>query len=85
MCGMVISARFATQIIFLLIFGKVMRKLGARKIYMGSVAMCATFNMLLATVELIDNDNLFTTLSFLFVILATIGDAGIFCSIYVLA
>ena len=85
MCGMVISARFATQIVFLLIFGQIMRKLGARKIYMGSVVMCATFNMLLATVDLIDNDNLFTTLSFLFVILATIGDAGIFCSIYVLA
>jgi len=85
MCGMVISARFATQIIFLLIFGKVMRKLGARKIYMGSVAMCATFNMLLATVGMIEDDKLFTVFSFIFVILSTIGDAGIFCSIYLLA
>jgi len=85
MCGMVISARFATQIVFLLIFGQVMRKLGARKIYMASVVICATFNMLLATVDMIDNDDLFTVLSFLFVILATVGDAGIFCSIYVLA
>ena len=85
MCGMVISARFGTQIVFLLLFGQLMRNFGARKIYMASVAMCATFNMLLATVVLIKNDQLFTVLSFLFVILSTIGDAGIFCSIYVLA
>ena len=85
LCGVVISARFATQILFLLIFGKVMRTLGARTIYMGSVAMCATFNMLLATVDMIEDKNLFTALSFIFVILSTIGDAGIFCSIYILA
>jgi len=85
MCGMVISARFATQIVFLLKFGPVMRYYGARRIYMASVAICATFNLLLATVEIVEDDHLFTVLSFLFVILATIGDAGIFCSIYVLA
>ena len=85
MCGLVISARFGTQLVFLLVFGQSMRRFGARKIYMASVAICATFNMLLATTALIKNDQMFTILSFLFVILSVAGDGGIFCSIYLLA
>ena len=85
MCGLVISARFGTQIVFMLLFGWLMRNIGARKIYMASVAMFATFNLMLATIVLIKNDQVFMILSFLFVILNAIGDSGIFSSIYVIS
>ena len=84
-CGLVISARFGTQIVFMLLFGRLMRNIGARKIYMASVAMFATFNLMLATIVLIKNDQVFMILSFLFVILNAIGDSGIFSSIYVIS
>ena len=84
-CGLVISARFITQIFFMLLFGRLMRNLGARKIYSIGVVMCCTFNIIFGTLDWVNNNDLYFVLSFIYVILSTVGDAGIFCSVYVLA
>ena len=85
LCGLIISARFATHIIFILILGQLISRVGARTMFLTSVAICALFNMILSSVVLIDDDETFTALTFLFIVLSMIGDSGVFCSIYVLA
>ena len=85
LCGLIISARFATHIVFILILGQVISRVGARRMFLASVAVCALFNMALSSIVLIEDDQTFTALTFLFIILSMIGDSGVFCSIYVLA
>ena len=85
-CGLLISARFATQIIFLLVFGGLMQRLGAVRLFLTSAAAAALFNCLLATAVLVrDNNPLFLAVCLTFLVFSTIGDAGIFCSVYMLA
>ena len=85
-CGLLISARFATQIIFLLVFGGLMQRLGAVRLFLASAAAAALFNCLLATAVLVrDNNPLFLAVCLTFLVLSTVGDAGIFCSVYMLA
>ena len=85
LCGLIISARFATHIIFILILGQLISRVGARTMFLTSVAICALFNMILSSLVLIEDDETFTALTFLFIVLSMIGDSGVFCSIYVLA
>ena len=58
---------------------------GAKKIYFLAVTICSIFNCLFFLVGLVSQPTVFLVLSTSLVILSTIGDAGIFCSIYVLA
>jgi len=84
-CGHIISARFCTQIVFILLFGRLMRNYGATRIYLLAVAICSVFNTLFFIVSHVASSNVFLGLSLVLVVLSTVGDAGIFCSIYVLA
>merc|ERR1712243_58446 len=56
MCGIIISARFATHIIFILLFGQLMSRIAARTIFLSSVALCGIFNMALASIALIKEE-----------------------------
>ena len=85
LCGLVISARFLTHIISILVLGQLISRVGAGTMFLISVGVCGVFNMLLASVVWIEDDRIFTVITFLVVILSMIGDAGVFCSIYVLA
>ena len=85
MCGIMISVRFATQIIFVLVFGQLMSRVGAARIFVISVLTCGLFNMCFSSVVLVTDSSAFTFLSFIFLIGSMIGDSGVFCSIYVLA
>ena len=73
------------QIIFILLFGRMMRNQGATKIYLLAVAICSLFNTFFFVVDLVNSSQVFLGLSIALVVLSTVGDAGIFCSIYVLA
>ena len=73
------------QIIFILLFGRMMRNHGATKIYLLAVAICSLFNTFFSVVDLVNSSQVFLGLSIALVVLSTVGDAGIFCSIYVLA
>ena len=73
------------QIVFILLFGRLMRNYGATRIYLMAVAICSVFNTLFFIVSLVANTKVFLGLSIVLVVLSTLGDAGIFCSIYVLA
>ena len=84
-CGHVISARFCTQIVFILLFGRLMRRVGAWRIYLSAVAICSVFNTMFSLVDLVTSPAAFLVTSVVMVVLSTVGDAGIFCSIYVLA
>ena len=85
LCGLIISARFGTHIIFILLLGQIISRVGARRMFLVSVGICALFNMTLSCVDWIEDDKTFTALTFLFIILSMIGDSGVFCSIYLLA
>ena len=62
-----------------------MRNYGATRIYLLAVAICSVFNTLFFIVNHVANSKVFLGLSLVLVVLSTVGDAGIFCSIYVLA
>ena len=62
-----------------------MSSCGATRIYILAVAICSVFNTLFFIVGLVANSKVFLGLSIVLVVLSTVGDAGIFCSIYVLA
>ena len=62
-----------------------MRNYGAIRIYLLAVAICSVFNTLFFIVSHVANSKVFLGLSLVLVVLTTVGDAGIFCSIYVLA
>ena len=85
LCGLIISARFGTHIVFILLLGQVISRVGARRMFLTSVGICALFNMILSSIVWIEDDDTFTALTFLFIILSMIGDSGVFCTIYVLA
>jgi len=84
-CGHILSARFCTQFVFMLLFGRLMRNYGATRIYLLAIVICSVFNTLLFIVSHVNNSNVFLGLSILLLVLSTVGDAGIFCSINVLA
>ena len=69
------------QIVFILLFGRLMRNYGATRIYLLAVAICSVFNTLFFIVSLVANTKVFLGLSIVLVVLSTVGDAGIFCSI----
>ena len=73
------------QIVFILLFGRLMRNCGATRIYLLAVAICSVFNTLFFIVSHVADSKVFLGLSIVVVVLSTVGDAGIFCSIYVLA
>ena len=77
--------RFATHIIFILLFGQLMSRIAARTIFLSSVAFCGLFNTALASIAFVQEQTAFTGITFLFIILSMIGDSGVFSSIYVLA
>ena len=101
-CGYIISARFAIQVlcgprkipipfdhlsqIFATLFlGYIMKKLGARRIFLLSAAVTSIFNTTFFAVDLVSSEKLFLALSVTLICLTSLGDAGIFCSNYVLA
>ena len=85
LCGLMISARFATHILLILVWASLMARLGARLILVTSVMMCGLANMALASVVLVSNPQTFTLLTFILLIVSMIGDSGVFSSVYVLA
>ena len=85
LCGLMISARFATHIVFVLVLGQAVARLGAARMLVTSALLCGLANMLLASVELITHATTFTLLCFTFLVLSMVADSGVFCSIYVLA
>ena len=85
LCGLMISARFATHIVFVLVLGQAVARLGAARMLVTSALLCGLANMLLASVELVTPATTFTLLCFTFLVLSMVADSGVFCSIYVLA
>ena len=85
LCGLMISARFATHILLILVWAGLMARLGARLILVTSVMVCGLANMALASVVLVTNPQTFTILTFSLLIISMIGDSGVFSSVYVLA
>ena len=85
LCGLIISARFATHIVFVLVLGQAVAALGAARMLVTSALLCGLANMLLASVELVTPATTFTLLCFTFLVLSMVADSGVFCSIYVLA
>ena len=85
LCGLMISARFATHIVFVLVLGQAVARLGAARMLVTSALLCGLANMLLASVELVSHATTFTLLCFTFLVLSMVADSGVFCSIYVLA
>ena len=85
LCGLMISARFATHILLILVWASLMARLGARLILVTSVMVCGLANMALASVVLVSNPQTFTLLTFTLLIVSMIGDSGVFSSVYVLA
>ena len=65
--------------------GYIMKKLGARRIFLLSAAVTSVFNTTFFAVDLVSSGNLFLGLSVTLICLTSLGDAGIFCSNYVLA
>ena len=53
LCGLMISARFATHIVFVLVLGQAVARLGAARMLVTSALLCGLANMLLASVELV--------------------------------
>ena len=62
-----------------------MKKLGAQRIFLLSAAVTSIFNTAFFAVDLVSREMLFLALSVTLICLASLGDAGIFCSNYVLA
>ena len=62
-----------------------MKKVGARRIFLLSAAVTSIFKTAFFVVDLVSSEKLFLALSVSLVSLASLGDAGIFCSNYVLA
>ena len=62
-----------------------MKKVGARRIFLLSAAVTSIFNTAFFAVDLVSDEKLFLALSVTLICLASLGDAGIFCSNYVLA
>ena len=62
-----------------------MKKVGARRIFLLSAAVTSIFNTAFFAVDLVSSEKLFLALSVTLLCLASLGDAGIFCSNYVLA
>ena len=85
LCGLMISARFATHIVFVLVLGQAVAALGAARMLVTSALLCGLANMLLASVALVTHATTFTLLCFAFLVLSMVADSGVFCSIYVLA
>ena len=85
LCGLMISARFGTHILLILVWAGLMARLGARLILVTSVMVCGLANMALASVVLVSNTQTFTILTFVLLIVSMIGDSGVFSSVYVLA
>ena len=65
--------------------GYIMKKLGARRIFLLSALVTSVFNTTFFAVDLVSSGNLFLALSVTLICLTSLGDAGIFCSNYVLA
>ena len=85
LCGLMISARFGTHILLILVWAGLTARLGARLILVTSVMVCGLSNMALASVVLVSSPQTFTILTFSLLILSMIGDSGVFSSVYVLA
>ena len=62
-----------------------MKTLGARRIFLLSAAVTSVFNTAFFAVDLVSSGSLFLALSVTLICLTSLGDAGIFCSNYVLA
>ena len=85
LCGLMISARFATHILLILVWAELVTRLGARTILVTSAMVCGLANLALASVVLVSDSQTFTVLTFLCLILSMVGDSGVFSSVYVLA
>ena len=77
---LIVSQIFAT-----LFLGYMMKKMGARRIFLLSAAVSSTFNTAFFSVDLLSTKKLFLAVSVILISLTSLGDAGIFCSNYVLA
>ena len=62
-----------------------MKRLGARSIFLLSAAVSSIFNTAFFAVDLLLSEKVFLVLSVILISLTSLGDAGIFCSNYVLA
>ena len=62
-----------------------MKKLGARRIFLLSTALSSIFNTTFFLVDFVSSEEIFLSLSVILISLISLGDAGIFCSNYVLA
>ena len=62
-----------------------MKKVGARRIFLLSAAVSSIFNTAFFSVDLLSTKKLFLAVSVILISLTSLGDAGIFCSNYVLA
>ena len=80
-----IIVRYFPQIFATLFLGYTMKKVGARRIFLLSAAVTSIFNTAFFAVDLVSSEKLFLALSVSLICLASLGDAGIFCSNYVLA
>ena len=77
--------KMASQIFATLFLGHMMKKLGSRRIFLISTAVTAIFNTSFFVVDLVSGGDLFIIISVILICLTSLGDAGIFCSNYVLA
>ena len=80
-----IIVQYFPQIFATLFLGYMMKKVGARRIFLLSAAVTSIFNTAFFVVDLVSSEKLFLALSVSLTCLASLGDAGIFCSNYVLA
>lgn len=83
--GMVYGSVFITTIIFSPIFGKYIKCIGSRNLFLYGTFVAGATNILFGFLEWVNHPTAFLVLSFATRVVSAIGESAFFCSVYPLA